>query len=79
METVTIKEVIEDDVLRTRVSNILVSAVCEREIDTSNIDQVLTLCDEYMPNVNKAIIAYYEQLGVEVDPQLTREDIKPLI
>lgn len=79
METVTIKEVIEDDVLRTRVSNILVSAVCEREIDTSNIDQVLTLCDEYIPNVNKAIIAYYEQLGVEVDPQLTREDIKPLI
>lgn len=79
METVTIKEVIEDDVLRTRVSNILVSAVCEREIDTSDIGQVLTLCDEYMPNVNKAIIAYYEQLGVEVDPQLTREDIKPLI
>lgn len=79
METVTIKEVIEDDVLRTRVSNILVSAVCEREIDASSIDQVLALCDEYMPNVNKAIIAYYEQLGVEVDPQLTREDIKPLI
>lgn len=79
METVTIKEVIEDDVLRTRVSNILVSAVCELEIDTSSIDQVLALCDEYMPNVNKAIIAYYEQLGVEVDPQLTREDIKPLI
>ena len=74
METVTIKEIIEDDVLRTRVSNILVSAVCEREIDTSSIDQVLALCDEYMPN-----IAYYEQLGVEVDPQLTREDIKPLI
>ena len=78
MEKITINDIIEDEVLRLRVSNIIVSAVCDNEADIKDRDTVIDIIDKNIDKIKLAIKEYYDELSIEVEVDITADELLQL-
>lgn len=78
MEKITINDIIEDEVLRLRVSNIIVSAVCDNEADIKDRDTVIGIIDRNIDKIKLAIKEYYDELSIEVEVDITADELLQL-
>lgn len=78
MEKITINDIIEDEVLRTRISNIIISAVCDNEVDITDKAAVVSIITDIIDKIKLAIKGYYDELNIEVEAEITAEELLQL-